>query len=170
MLVRAAIPDDAGAIQAIYSHHVRHGVGTFEEEPPDVAAVAARMRTGRWVIAQDGGDVVGYAYYGPYRPRSAYRFTVEDSVYVRADAAGRGIGSALLSALVEHATAAGMWQMVAAVGSSDNVASIALHERHGFVRVGVLTEVGVKLGRSLDVVLLQRTLGTRRPTAVRDGS
>ena len=161
MLVRAASPDDAAAIQAIYSHHVRHGVGTFEEDPPDVAAMATRMRTGRWVIAQDEGDVIGYAYYSAYRSRSAYRFTVEDSVYVRADAAGRGAGSALLSALVEQATAAGMRQMVAAVGSSDNAASIALHERHGFVRVGVLTDVGVKRGRSLDVVLLQRALGRR---------
>lgn len=178
MRVRPATSADAAAILAIYAHHVLHGVGTFEEEPPGLAEIGARMRSGRWVVAEDGaGDrgagedrvvddgeagrgsrVAGYAYYGPYRPRSAYRYTVEDSIYVHPDATGRGIGSLLLAALVEHASAAGFRQMVAAVGSSDNVASIALHERHGFVRAGVLADVGLKFGRTLDVVLLQRAL------------
>lgn len=158
MWVREARAADAAAVQEIYAHHVRHGVGTFEEEPPDLAEIGERMRRGHWVVAEDGGPVLGYAYYGPYRPRSAYRFTVEDSVYVRHDGAGRGIGSELLNALVEHAVAAGFRQMVAAVGSSDNAASIALHERCGFVRAGVLSGVGAKFGRTLDVVLLQRAL------------
>lgn len=159
MQVRTAVPDDAAAIQAIYAHHVRHGVGTFEEEPPEVAEMATRMRSGHWLVAERDGDLAGYAYYGSYRARSAYRFTVEDSVYVHRDAVGRGVGSLLLPALLAHAADAGFRQMVAAVGSSDNTASIALHERHGFVRAGVLTGVGVKLGRTLDVVLLQRPLG-----------
>ena len=160
MRVRLATPDDAAAVRDIYAHHVLNGVGTFEEEPPDLAEIAARMRRGHWVVAEDpgGASVAGYAYYAPYRPRSAYRFTVEDSIYVHRDAVGRGVGSLLLAALVEHAASAGLRRMVAAVGSSDNTASIALHERHGFVRSGVLAGVGVKFGRTLDVVLLQRTL------------
>ena len=158
MRVRAATTGDAGAIQRIYAHHVRHGAGTFEEEPPDRAEIESRMRTGHWVVAEADGRLLGYAYYGPYRPRSGYRYTVEDSVYVRPDAVGRGVGSRLLAALVEHAGAAGYRQLVAAVGSSDNTASIALHERHGFVRVGLLPGVGLKFGRTLDVVLLQRGL------------
>lgn len=158
MRVRAAGPEDAGAIAGIYAHHVLHGVGTFEEEPPGVAEIADRMRRGHWIVAGDGSPL-GFASYAPYRPRSAYRFTVEDSVYVDRDAGGHGVGSALLGALVEHAAAAGFHQMVAAVGSSCNIASIALHERHGFVRAGILVGVGVKLGRTLDVVLLQRDLG-----------
>jgi L-amino acid N-acyltransferase YncA len=158
MRVRAAVPEDADAVRSIYEHHVRHGVGTFEEEPTDLPEMRSRMRDGHWLVAEDGGQVLGYAYYGPYRARSGYRFTVEDSVYVRPGATGRGIGSRLLPALVGHAGAAGYRQMVAAVGSSDNVASIRLHERHGFVRAGLLTGVGLKLGRVLDVVLLQRAL------------
>jgi phosphinothricin acetyltransferase len=156
--VWAATSSDAGEIQRIYAHHVRHGVGTFEEEPPDRAEIEARMRQGHWLVAETDGRLLGYAYYGPYRSRSGYRLTVEDSVYVRPDAAGRGVGSRLLAALVEHAHAAGYRQLVAAVGSSDNVASIALHERHGFVRVGLLPGVGLKFGRTLDVVVLQREL------------
>lgn len=155
--VREATDGDATAVQAIYAHHVLHGVGTFEEDPPDLTEIAARMDTGYWLVAEDSG-VRGYAYYAPYRPRSAYRFTVEDSVYLHPDAVGRGVGSLLLTSLVVHARAVGLRQMVAAVGSSDNRASIALHERHGFRPAGVLREVGVKFGRTLDVVLLQLDL------------
>ncbi|NMI01236.1 GNAT family N-acetyltransferase [Pseudonocardia acidicola] len=165
MLIREALPADIPAIQAIYAHHVRHGVGTFEEVPPDPATMAGRMRTGRaagghWLVAEApaGGPTAGYAYYGPYRARSAYRFAVEDSVYIRDDARGTGVGTALLSALVEHATAAGYRQMIAAIGSSDNAGSISLHTRLGFTRSGVLRDVGFKFDRWLDVVLMQREL------------
>lgn len=158
MQVRTATAADATAVHAIYAHHVRHGVGTFEEDPPDIAVIAARMDTGYWLVAEDSA-VRGYAYYAPYRPRSAYRFTVENSIYVHPDAVGRGIGHLLLAQLVGHARAAGLRQMVAAVGSSDNRASIALHERHGFRHAGVLRGVGRKFGRTLDVVLLQLDLG-----------
>ena len=158
MQLRAATAEDARAVQSIYAHHVLHGVGTFEEEPPDRGEIESRMRSGHWVVAEEDGQVLGYAYYGPYRARSGYRFTVEDSVYVHPGAIGRGVGGRLLAVLVEHARSAGLRQMVAAVGSSDNTASISLHERHGFVRAGVLAGVGLKLGRVLDVVLLQRAL------------
>lgn len=161
MRVREAGPGDAAAIAAVYAHHVLHGTGTFEEEPPDAAEIAARMGRGRWFVAVDdpeGPDLLGYAYHAPYRPRSAYRRTVEDSVYVHPGATGRGVGSALLAHLLDDARAAGLRVVLAAVGDSGNAASLALHERHGFVRVGVLRGVGVKFGRSLDVVFLQRDL------------
>ncbi len=169
MRVREATTEDAVAVQAIYAHHVRHGVGTFEEDPPDAAEIITRMGRGHWIVAYHGteavgaevlgAEVLGYAYHAPYHRRSAYRRTVESSVYVRPDAVGRGVGSALLGALVEHARASGYEQIVAAVGGGDaNPASIALHERHGFVRAGTLREVGVKFGRRLDVVFLQLAL------------
>ncbi len=158
MQIRPASAVDAPAVQAVYAHHVIHGVGTFEEEPPPVAEIVERMGRGHWLVAEHGERLLGYAYHAPYRPRSAYRYTVEDSVYVHPDAVGRGVGGLLLAALVEHAHEAGYRQMVAAVGSSDNHASVALHERHGFTRSGVLRGVGVKFGRTLDIVLLQRAL------------
>jgi len=164
--VRVAVAADLPAIQATYAHHVLRGVGTFEEEPPDAAEMAARMTQGVaaggcWLAAESDGalnGVVGFAYYGPYHPRSAYRFTVEDSVYVDEGARGTGIGTALLGGLVQRATAAGFRQMVAVIGSSDNAGSIALHARLGFTEAGVLRDVGLKFGRLLDVVLMQRTL------------
>ena len=166
MRVRVAVAADLPAIQATYAHHVLRGVGTFEEEPPDAAEMAARMTQGVaaggcWLAAESDGalnGVVGFAYYGPYHPRSAYRFTVEDSVYVDEGARGTGIGTALLGGLVQRATAAGFRQMVAVIGSSDNAGSIALHARLGFTEAGVLRDVGLKFGRLLDVVLMQRTL------------
>jgi len=168
--VRDAGPADAAQLAAIYAHYVLHEVGTFEEEPPDGATLAERMWTGiaaggHWLVAvaaarADGGagEALGFAYYGPYRTRSAYRYTVEDSVYVRADVRGTGIGTTLLTALVEHATAAGFRQMVAAIGGSDNIGSTAVHARLGFAEAGVLRGVGHKFGRTLDVVLMQRAL------------
>lgn len=159
MQVRDATAGDTAAVQDIYARHVRHGVGTFEEDPPDAAEITERMSHGHWLVAVDGGAVLGYAHHAPYHRRSAYRFTVEDSVYVHPDAVGRGVGTALLGALVEHARASGLRQMVAAVGGGEqNPASIALHERHGFVRAGTLLAVGLKFGRALDVVLLQLVL------------
>lgn len=159
MQVRDAAAGDAEAVRAIYAHHVRTGVGTFEEDPPDVAEISARMGHGHWLVAADHHAVLGYAYHAPYHRRSAYRFAVESSVYVHADAVGRGVGTALLGALVDHARAAGLRQMVAAVGGGcANPASIALHRRHGFVHAGTLRGVGTKFGRSLDVVYLQLTL------------
>lgn len=169
--IRPAEDADMEAITAIYAHHVLHGLASFETVPPDDAAMRRRWRDViakglPYLIAADiDGTVLGYAYAGHYRPRAAYANTVENSVYLRPGAIGRRIGERLLSALIDACTACGLRQMVAVVGDSANHASIRLHEKLGFRRVGVLTNVGFKHGRWLDSVLLQRELGqgARRP-------
>ena len=160
--VRASRAEDAAAIAAIYGHHVVHGLATFEETPPDAAAIAARraaLVAGGYphLVAVAAAAVVGFAYAGPYRSRPAYRFTVENSVYV--EAAGRGIGRALLGALIARCEDAGFRQMVAVIGDSANAASIGLHRALGFRRVGTLDSVGFKHGRWVDSVIMQRPLG-----------
>lgn len=162
--VRDATPDDAPAIQAIYAHHVTTGLASFEEEPPTVAEMIARQAAARaaghpYLVAEREGEILGYAYATAYRPRRAYRFTVEDSVYVRDGLAGQGIGSALLAALIARCEAGPWRQMIAVIGNSGNAASIALHRRHRFADVGVLRSVGFKHGRWVDTVLMQRALG-----------
>lgn len=162
--IRPSEDDDVAAIAAIYSHHVRHGFGSFEIEPPGKAEMARRRaellaRGMPHLVAVIGGEVVGYAYAGPYRPRPAYRATVECSVYVHPDRVGQGIGRLLLKALLPACEARGFRQIVAAIGDSGNRASIGLHARFGFEEVGVLRSVGFKHGRWLDVVLMQRALG-----------
>ncbi|WP_243404178.1 GNAT family N-acetyltransferase [Zavarzinia aquatilis] len=163
-VLRPATPDDIGAIAAIYAHHVDHGFGSFEEIPPGEAEMARRFRAiteagfPYLVAAAADGRILGYAYAGPYRPRSAYRHTVEDSVYVLPDAVGQGVGRALLARLIEEARARGYRQMIAVIGDSGNTASIALHRAHGFSHQGVLRHVGLKKGRWLDSVLMQLSL------------
>jgi phosphinothricin acetyltransferase len=162
--VRPSQDGDVAAIAAIYGHHVLTGVASFEEVPPDRAEIARRRgeilaRGLPYVVAEEDGRVVGFCYAGLYRLRSAYRFTVEDSVYVDDAAIGRGIGRALLGALVERSTALGYRQMVAVIGGSDQWPSIGLHRALGFVGVGMLPAVGAKFGRWVDVVLMQRALG-----------
>lgn len=164
LTVRASRDDDLDAIAAIYAHHVRHGTASFETEPPSVEEMQRRRaeilaRGFPYLVAESEGAVVGYAYAGPYRPRPAYRDTVEDSIYLRPDVAGRGIGTALLTALVAACETLGLRQMVAVAGDSANLASVRVHERCGFRLVGVLKDVGFKHGRWLDTVLLQRQLG-----------
>ncbi|HUN48153.1 MAG TPA: GNAT family N-acetyltransferase [Stellaceae bacterium] len=163
-LVRPSRDADTEAIAAIYAHHVSHGVASFELEPPPLEEM--RRRRGDLVArgyphlaAVRDDAVLGYAYAGPYRPRAAYGDTVENSVYLRPDAIGRGIGRMLLETLIRECEARGFRQMIAVVGDSGNSASIGLHERAGFRRVGVLRSVGYKHGRWLDSVLLQRALG-----------
>ena len=152
------------AIQRIYAHFVLHGRASFEEEPPDVAEMCRRHEAVRaadlpYLVAERDGAILGYAYATAYRPRRAYRFTVENSVYVAPDGHGRGTGSALLSALIA-ACEAGPWrQMVAVIGDSANAGSLALHRRHGFALVGTLRSVGFKHGGWVDTVLMQRALG-----------
>ena len=163
-VVRAATQADLDAIAAIYAHHVRTGTASFEIEPPDAAEMARRRaevvdRGLPYLVAAAGAEVVGYAYAAPYRPRPAYRFTVEDSVYVSADCARQGIGAMLLQALVSASERAGARQMIAVIGDSANVASIRLHAAAGFSHVGSLASVGWKFDRWLDVVVMQRTLG-----------
>ena len=164
MQISRAVPADLPEIQAIYAHHVLHGAGSFEEVPPSVEEMLARftVATGRgwcWLVASDATGVLGYAYYAQHKDRSAYRFTAEDSVYVRDDVRGQGVGKALVAGLIEYATAAGFRQMVAVIGDADNVGSIGMHASLGFARVGLLRAVGWKFGRWMDSVTMQRPLG-----------
>jgi phosphinothricin acetyltransferase len=164
MEIRPAELADLPEMQAIYAHHVLHGAGSFEEVPPTVEEMTARFvavagRGGCWLVAADATGVLGYAYYTQYKNRSAYRFTAEDSVYVRDDVRGQGVGKALVAALIEHATAHGFRQMVAVIGDTENTGSIGLHASLGFARVGQLRAVGWKFGRWLDSVTMQRALG-----------
>ena len=165
MLVRDAAQGDFPAIQRIYAHHVMHGLASFEEEAPDLEEMRRRFRdvVGRglpYVVAEDLGEVLGYGYCAPYRARSAYRYALENSVYVRDDRRGRGVGSRLLVELIERCARLGYRQMIAVIGDSANAASIGLHARHGFVRAGTLRSVGYKFGRWVDSLLMQRPLGT----------
>lgn len=164
MNLRDATADDLPAITAIYAHHVLRGTGTFEEEPPSEIEMAARMAKVQaarcaWLVAETDGRVQGFAYYAQYRDRSAYRFAAENSVYVRDDVRGQGVGKALAAALVESAARRGFRQMIAVIGDSENVGSIGLHLSVGFRQVGVLRAAGMKFGRWVDVVLMQRPLG-----------
>jgi len=164
VVVRDARDADLEAVQAIYAHHVLHGLATFEEVPPTIAELGARRASviGQglpYLVAEQAGAVVGYCYATSYRPRPAYRYSVEDSVYVADGLAGRGIGVALLAELIARCEAGPWRQMIAIIGDSDNAGSIALHRRLGFAHVGTLRSVGFKLGRWVDSVVMQRALG-----------
>ena len=152
------------AITAIYAEAVVHGTASWELDPPDTAEMARRMadiqaRGYPYLVALAGAQVVGYAYASAYRPRPGYRFTVEDSVYVAPAWQGRGMGRRLLAALIDATTRLGYRQMVAVIGDSGNIASIALHTALGFTHAGLLRSIGFKHGRWLDGVLMQRALG-----------
>ena len=152
------------ALQAIYAHWVTTGLASFEEIPPDIAEMDRRRREVQakglpYLAAVEGTTLLGFAYLGPYRTRPAYRFAVEDSVYVAPGAHGRGVGRALLGRLIALAEARNLRQMVAIIGDSANHASIGLHEALGFGRTGVLRSVGFKHGRWVDSVVMQRALG-----------
>lgn len=164
MHIRHAAEADLPEIQSIYAHHVLTGTGTFEEIPPSVEEMAARFRrgTGRgwvWLVATDATGVLGFAYYSQFRDRSAYRFAVENSIYVREDVRGQGVGKILVAKLIEKAEASGFRQMIAVIGDSENAGSIGVHASLGFRIVGTLHAAGVKFGRWLDVVFMQRSLG-----------
>jgi len=163
--IRPAETSDIPAITRIYAHAVEHGTASFELTPPDETEMAGRMRhllanDFPYIIAASDGRLSGYAYAGPYRARPAYRWTVEDSVYIAPDMHRRGIGRTLLAALIETSEARGFRQMIAVIGdSTKQAASIGLHEALGFRHVGILQDVGFKHGRWLDSVLMQRALG-----------
>ncbi len=164
MEIRDAAEADVPEIQAIYAHHVLHGTGTFEEEPPSAEDMAGRLRKVLksgcvWLVATDATGVLGYGYYAPFRERSAYRFTVEDSIYVREDVRGQGVGKALVSKLIDLATLSGLRQMIAVIGDSENVGSIGVHASLGFQMIGTMKSAGIKFGRWIDVVTMQRALG-----------
>jgi phosphinothricin acetyltransferase len=163
MIIRPATEEDAGALAAIYGHAVLHGFGTFETTPPSAEEMDRRRRVIAehglpYLVAEIDGRVVGYAYASVFRPRPGYRFTVEDSVYVAPEAAGAGVGQAVLSQVVEFCEAMGLRQIVAVIGDSGNSASIALHRRLGFTESGVVRDAGHKHGRWVDIVLMQKTL------------
>ena len=163
-LVRDAADADMEAVTAIYAHHVLTGCASFEETPPSSSEMAVR-RAGvlalgaPYLVAELDGRVVGYAYAGSYRARPAYRYTLEDSVYVSPDAVGRGVGKALMTEVIARCEAAGFRQMIAVIGDSANAGSIALHAALGFRSVGTFTSAGFKFGRWVDSVLMQRPLG-----------
>jgi phosphinothricin acetyltransferase len=162
--VRASEERDLAAITAIYSHHVLNGLATFEIEPPDEAEMARRraqiVRQGLpFLVAEREGRVAGYAYAAPYRTRPAYRYTLEDSIYIGHDALGHGAGRALLDALIVACARAGYRQLIAVIGDSANTASIGLHAACGFKHAGLLQGVGFKFERWVDSVLMQMELG-----------
>ncbi len=164
VIVRPAAPRDLPAIQAIYAHHVLNGLASFEEAAPSVEEMRQRyddvLRRGLpYLVAELDGMLAGYGYCSPYRARSAYRYSIEDSVYVRAEMQGRGAGRALLAELIAHAEQLGYRQMIAVIGDSAHAASIGLHAAAGFLRVGTLRSVGFKFGRWVDSVIMQRALG-----------
>ncbi len=164
MNIRPAQPTDLPEIQSIYAYHVLHGTGTFEEIPPSIEEMTSRYSTGlasgyTWLVASDATGVLGYGYYGAFRHRSAYDYTVEDSVYVRDDVRGQGVGKALVADLLRRAQAAGFRQMLAVIGDSENTGSIGMHASLGFSRAGILRATGIKFGRWLDVVIMQKSLG-----------
>ena len=164
IIIRDSRPDDVSDIQRIYAHHVQTGTASFEEVAPDVDTIAQRRQDvldagAPYIVAQLNGVVHGYAYATGFRPRSAYRYTAEDSIYVDPQATGMGIGSQLLGALIERCTELGFRQMVAVIGGAQNIASINLHKRHGFDQVGHLKSTGFKFGAWVDTVIMQRALG-----------
>lgn len=169
LLIRPSTPADLPAITAIYAEAVLQGTGTFEMDPPDAAEMARRSDDVKskglpWLVAQAQGQVLGYAYANHFRPRRAYRFCLEDSIYLHPQARGRGVGRLLLAELVGRCEAAGARQMLAVIGDAANTGSIALHAAMGFQHTGVLKDAGWKFERWLDVVLMQRSLGTGAAT------
>lgn len=164
LIVRASTEADVVRCAEIYAHHVLHGTASFEVDPPDLAEMKRRRGAVLDVglphlVAEREGRVMGYAYAGTWRPRPAYKFSVEDSIYIDKDAVGQGVGKALLPALIEQCTALGKRQMVAVIGDSAQAPSIRLHASCGFEMVGTLRNIGFKFGRWLDSVLMQRELG-----------
>ena len=168
--IRPSREADVPAIAAIYAHHVLHGTGTFETEPPGAADIAARRADvlGKglpWLVAEEAGVVLGYAYCQWFKPRPAYRFSAEDSVYLAPEAMRRGIGRTLLEQLEAQAVEAGVRRLIAVIGDSANAGSIGLHAMLGFRPVGTLTACGWKFGRWLDVVLMDKAIGAGAASA-----
>ena len=173
LLIRPSTAADLPAITAIYAWNVRHGTGTFELDAPDDAEMARRrddvLAKGLpWLVAQRDEAVLGYAYANHFRPRLAYRFCLEDSVYLAANAQGQGIGRLLLAELLARCEAGGARQMMAVIGDSTNLGSIGVHRTLGFEHTGTMKAAGWKFGRWLDVVMMQKSLGLGASTAPAD--
>jgi L-amino acid N-acyltransferase YncA len=166
---------DVPAITAIYGHHVTHGTGTFETTPPTEADMAARRadviaKGLPYLVAEQDGRILGFAYCQWFKPRPAYRFSAEDSIYLHPDAARRGVGKQLLAALCHQAEAVGVRKLIAVIGDSANTGSIGVHGSCGFSKVGVIQSCGWKFGRWLDIVLMERALGEGDRTAPEAGA
>jgi L-amino acid N-acyltransferase YncA len=165
LVIRDAHPADMASVQKIYAHHVQQGLATFEEIPPSVEELLARraavLELGLpYLVAERAGTILGYSYATSYRPRPAYRHTIEDSVYLAEGLGGQGIGTALLAELIRRCEAGPWRQMLAVIGDTANAGSIGLHRKLGFEPAGTLRSVGFKLGRWVDTVLMQRALGS----------
>ncbi|MDB5730333.1 MAG: Phosphinothricin acetyltransferase [Variovorax sp.] len=170
LTIRPSREDDLPAIRAIYAHHVLHGTGTFETEAPSVPDMAARRadvlaKRLPHLVAERDGRLLGFAYCNWFKPRPAYRFSAEDSIYLADDARGQGTGSQLLAALCRSAEEAGVRKLIAVIGDSANAGSIGVHRAQGFTPVGVLKDCGWKFDRWLDVVLMEKVLGAGSTTA-----
>jgi L-amino acid N-acyltransferase YncA len=170
LLIRPSTPVDLPAITAVYAWNVMNGTGTFELEPPDLAEMTRRRDdvTGKdlpWLVAERSGQVLGYAYANHFRPRKAYRFCLEDSIYLAKDAQGQGVGKLLLAELLSQCEARGARQMLAVIGDSANLGSIGVHKALGFVQTGVIASAGWKFDGWRDVVMMQRGLGLGDSTA-----
>ena len=164
MELRPAAQSDLAAIQGIYAHHVLKGLASFEEVPPDVQEIRRRHQnvSGRglpYLVAEERGEILGYGYCAPYHARSAYRYALEDSIYIKDGHLSKGIGTRILGELLRISEGLGYRQVIAVIGDSANAGSIALHARLGFLRVGTLRSTGYKFGRWVDTVLMQRPMG-----------
>ena len=169
-VIRPCCVADLPAVTAIYAHHVRHSTGTFEIDPPSLADMAARYaevqaRGLPWLVAEQAGSVLGYAYCNWFRPRAAFRFAAEDSIYLAPTAQRQGLGRAVLAELALQAERAGVRRLIAVIGDSGNAGSIGLHQALGFTQTGLLTACGWKFDRWLDVVLMDRPLGAGNHSA-----
>ena len=163
-LIRPSTEHDLPAITRIYAHHVLNGTGTFETTPPTLEEMTARradvLSKGLpWLVAEEAGEVLGYAYGNWFKPRPAYRFSVEDSIYLAPEAAGKGLGRALLAELLATLERSGIRKVMAVIGDSANAGSIGVHKALGFEQVGVVPACGWKFGRWLDIVMMQRAIG-----------
>lgn len=164
LLIRPSRDEDLEAIARIYGHHVLHGTGTFETTPPSVADMGTRRadvlgKNLPWLVIEDGGQVLGFAYGNWFKPRPAYRYSVEDSIYLAPEAAGKGLGRLLLTELLAQLERRGVRKVMAVIGDSANAGSVGVHAALGFERVGVVRSCGWKFGRWLDIVLMEKALG-----------
>ena len=167
--IRASRDADVDAISTIYAHHVLHGTGTFETEPPTAADMAARRadvlaKNLPYLVAEQDGRVVGFAYCNWFKPRPAYRYSAEDSIYIADEARGQGLGAQLLAALAQAAEAAGVRKLIAVIGDSANAGSVGVHRKQGFSHVGVIKDCGWKFGEWRDIVLMEKVIGAGSST------
>lgn len=173
MTIREAAPTDIPSIQEIYARHVLEGSATFEEIPPSVTEMAERLQTVKtaglpWLVAACGEQIYGYCYAAHYHKRSAFRYTLENSIYIRHEQRGRRIGTELLKQLIARCEAGPWRKMIAVIGDSSNIGSISLHRKQGFTFGGALHSAGFKHGRWVDIILMERALGEGDTTAPAD--